>query len=67
MPKRIDLCRRALELIPPENAHIRAAFQVELGNSLTSSPLGGRADNIEQAIDQFEEALKIYTPEAFPE
>ena len=67
MPKRIDLCHRALELITPSNSHIRAVFQLELGNSLTKSPLGDRADNIEHAIDLFEQALKVYTPDAFPE
>ena len=67
MPRNILLCRRALELMPSENAQLRAALQVVLGNSLAQTPLGDRADNIEQAIEHYRLALKVSTEKAFPE
>ena len=67
MPRRISLCQRALELVPfDQNEPLWAALQVELANSLAQSPLGDRAENIEQAIQHYEQALKVYTPKGFP-
>ena len=60
MPRRIALCQRALELVSREqNAELWAALQNELGNSLAESPLGDRAENIEQAIEHYHQALKV--------
>ncbi len=68
MPKRIDLCQRALELVSRErNAELWAALQNDLANSLAQSPQGDRAENIEQAIERYSLALKIYTQKDFPE
>ena len=68
MPKRIDLCQRALELVSRErNAELWAALQNDLANSLAQSPQGDRAENIERAIEHYYLALKIYTQKDFPE
>jgi hypothetical protein len=67
MPRRIVLCKRALELVSrQQNEQLWAALQVEMGNSLAQSPQGDRADNIEQAIEHYSLALKVYTPRDFP-
>ena len=66
IPKRIELCLRALRLVPPENAPLQAALQNELGNSLAQTPSGDRADNIEQAIEHYNQALKVRTQKDFP-
>jgi len=58
---------KALELVPPESKELWAALQVELANSLAQSPQGDRAENIEQAIQHYEQALKVYTQKDFPE
>ncbi len=68
MPKRIDLCQRALELVSREqNAELWAELQNELANSLSQFPLGNRAENIELAIEHYSLALKIYTQKDFPQ
>jgi hypothetical protein len=62
MPRRIVLCKRALELVPrQQNELLWEALQNELGYSLAQSPLGDRADNIEQAIEHYSLALKVRT------
>ena len=67
MPRRVNLCRRALELVTHlQNAAPRAALLNELGNSLVQSPKGDRAENIEQAIECYHQALKIYTEKDYP-
>ena len=66
MPRRIKLCRMALELITPENASLWSALHVQLGNSLAQSTIGDQADNIEQAIDHYEQVLMIRTQKDFP-
>ena len=67
MPRRVNLCRRALELVTHlQNAAPRAALLNELGNSLVQSPKGDRAENIEQAIECYYRALEIYTDKDYP-
>jgi CHAT domain-containing protein len=68
MPRRIALCRRALELVSREqNAEMWAYLQNVLGTNLAQSPIGYRADNIEQSIKCFEQAIEIRTRNDFPE
>jgi len=67
MPRRIELCQRALDLVSLENAPLWAELKVELGNSLSQSPLGVRAENIEQAIQHYSLALKVFKLDHFPE
>ena len=67
MPRRIALCQRALELVSREqNAELWAALQDELGNSLAQSPLGNRADNIEQAIEHYQPGPEGLHAEGLP-
>jgi len=67
MPRRIDLCRQALSLVQRESqSDLWATLQNELANSLAQTPLGNRADNIEQAIHHYEQALLVRTPPTFP-
>jgi CHAT domain-containing protein/tetratricopeptide (TPR) repeat protein len=67
MPRRIELCRRALEFVPSENKPLWAVLQNGLGNSLVQSLLGDRTDNIEQAIEHYNLALMVGTQEDFSE
>ncbi|MDD2755716.1 MAG: CHAT domain-containing protein [Methanothrix sp.] len=66
MSYRIELCQRALELVSPNNTMLWAKLQNELGNSLTRSLIGNRADNIEQAIDHYSLALKVWNEKDYP-
>ena len=43
-----------------------AALQGELSNSLAQSLSGDRAENIEQAIDAYQQALQVMTRQAMP-
>lgn len=68
MPRRIEVCRQILAQVDRRsNPALWAALQVELANSLAQTPLGDRAENIEQAIHHYQLALEVYTREAFPE
>ena len=67
MPRRIKLCQKALELIPPENELQWAQLQGELGYCLANSPSGDRADNIERSIEHYNNALKVRTEKDFSE
>jgi CHAT domain-containing protein/tetratricopeptide (TPR) repeat protein len=67
MPQRIKLCERALDLVERDTQQeLWTALQIELGNSLAQNPHGERAENIERAIHHYDQALKVYTREAFP-
>jgi len=67
MPQRVQLCRQALTLARrEENAALWAALQGELGNSLAQSPLGDRAQNLEEAIAAYRQALEVLTRQAMP-
>lgn len=55
MPRRIELCQQALRILFKEgNERLWAALQNELAVSLAQSPLGNRAQNIEQAIQAYQ-------------
>ena len=66
MPRRIELCQRALRLVERDSqAQLWAALQGTLGNSYAQNPQGNRAENIEQAIHHYEQALSLFTRQAF--
>jgi len=68
MPRRIEVCRRALDLLSrTEHTHLWAAIQSELGNSLAQNPLGDRAQNIEDAIDHCQQALDVFKIHLHPD
>ena len=68
MPRRIELCRQALSLVDrDENPHLWGILRNELSISLAQNPQGARADNLEQAIAHAEQALGVYTRQAYPE
>jgi hypothetical protein len=68
MPRKIELCRAALERVPREqNAMLWAMLNGELANALNQNPQGSRADNLEQAIYHYEQIQQVYTRAAFPE
>src|SRR5215472_9909210 len=67
MPRRIELCRRALELVNRKhNPEVWAGLLVVLANSLRQSPCGERSENLEQAIASNKAALEVLTREAMP-
>jgi tetratricopeptide (TPR) repeat protein len=67
IPRRIQLCRQAIAFAPRErNPELWAALHVELGNNLAQNPTRDRAENIELAIEHYNEALKVYTQRDFP-
>jgi len=67
MARRVQLCRRALELVPRSgNAKLWAALQGELGNSLLETVEGSRAENLEEAIACYRDALEVMTRQALP-
>jgi len=43
-----------------------AALQNDLANSLAQNPRGHRAENVEQAMRAYEQALEVRTREAMP-
>ena len=68
MPRRVILCQKALTLVDRENQpELWGAVQNELANSLAQNPLGERAENIEQAILHYQQALEVYTRQAYPD
>ena len=68
MPRRIELCQTTLGLVKRnEQPELWVVLQIELGNSLAQNPLGSRAENIDLAIDHYNQALQVRTREAFPE
>jgi hypothetical protein len=68
IPRHVETCRQALELIDRnQQPELWAALQVELGNNLDQDPHGNRAENIEQAIHHYNQALEVHTQEDFPE
>jgi len=68
MPRRVKLCQTVLGMVD-RNAQpeLWAVMQIELGNSLAQNPLGSHAENIDLAIGHYNQALQVYTLEAFPE
>lgn len=68
MPRRIQLCKDALKVIRPgDEAEHWAWLWLTLGNSLTDSLLGNRAENLKRAVQAYESALRVYTRETFPQ
>ena len=68
MPRKIELCQRALsKLTREQNPILWAVLQGELANAFAQSPPEDRAENIEQAIFHYQQALQVYTRQAFPE
>jgi CHAT domain-containing protein/glutaminase len=67
MSRRVELSRRALELIPKAgNEQLRAFAQVELGSALLQNLLGSRAENLEDAIAAYQQALTVFTQTTMP-
>jgi CHAT domain-containing protein len=67
IPHRIQLCRQAIAFVPRErNPELWAALQNELGNNLAQNPIRDRAENIERAIEHYNEALRIFNPDSYP-
>jgi tetratricopeptide (TPR) repeat protein len=58
------LLKRAVDATPP--GRDRATQQQNLGIALYQQRTGNRKENIEQAIQLFEEAMKVFTREADP-
>ena len=64
---RVELCHHALDLVNrTKHPAIWAAFQYEMGNNLAKI-MQHRTENLEKAIGHFQQALKVYTRESFPE
>lgn len=67
MPRRITLIQRALPLIQSQSKpELWVFLELMLGNSLYQNPQGNREENIEQAIEHYNQALKICTYNDFP-
>ncbi|MCO5382624.1 MAG: CHAT domain-containing protein [Methanosarcina barkeri] len=67
MPEKIMMLYHALSLTQRQsNPELGATLQVELGNSFHLNSQGNRADNIEKAIEHYNQALEVYTPHDFP-
>src|SRR5262249_48548711 len=68
MPRRIELCGRALALISrQQDSALWGSLQVELATCLAQNPQGPRAENLERAIAHYNQALEVRTREAYPE
>src|SRR5690242_21180912 len=60
MPRRIELCQRALEITSKnEEPELWGGLQDDLANCLAYIPSAGRAENLEQAIQHFNDALTV--------
>ena len=67
MPRRVQLCQTALiQIERAQNPILWAALQGELGNSLAQNPQGDRAENLEQAISSYKQALQVETQQVMP-
>jgi tetratricopeptide (TPR) repeat protein len=67
MPRRIELCRRALTMVSKETEpELWAKLQDDLASSLARNPMGVRAENLEQAISHYQLALKVRTRQEYP-
>lgn len=68
MPRRIQLCRQALERVDPnENPLIWGVLQDALGSSLAQNPFDSRASNLEQAIYHLTQATAARSRRDNPE
>lgn len=67
IPKRLELCQKALRLVnKTQQSELWAALQSEMGNNLVKNPWGNRADNLEKATHHYQNALEVYNPDFFP-
>lgn len=67
MPRKIMMLQHALSLVQCQsNPEHWAILHRELGNSLYQNPQGNRSDNLEQAIEHYNQALEVYTHDDFP-
>jgi CHAT domain-containing protein/tetratricopeptide (TPR) repeat protein len=68
LSRRVELCRTVLRLVNRDaQAQLWAELQILLANCLAQNPQGERADNLEQAILHYQQALQVRTRQAFPE
>ncbi len=58
---------QTLAEVEPQQAQYLAAVLVEFGNLIQQFPLGKKASNLETAIASYQNALQIYTRDAFPQ
>lgn len=67
MPRRIELCQKALTMVSRgDDPELWAKLQDDLATSLARSPMGVRADNLEQAIHHYGLALEVRSREKYP-
>jgi CHAT domain-containing protein len=67
MPRRIQLCQKALGLVDRKlDPSLWADLQTDLGNSFAQCPIGDKAENTERAIESFGRALQVRTQETAP-
>jgi tetratricopeptide (TPR) repeat protein len=67
MSRRATLCQAALRLFHRDTQpRLWAHLQIQLAISLAQNPQGERADNLEQAIHHYQQALQVLTQPAFP-
>lgn len=67
MDRRINLCKQALASVHLEdNPELWGWLQDTLGSSFAGNPHGSKAENIEQAIDHYQQALKVRNRQVFP-
>ncbi|MCL4299210.1 MAG: CHAT domain-containing protein [Anaerolineae bacterium] len=67
IPRRIELCLRALPLVPrTQNAQLWATLHVILGSCYAQNPIDNRSDNLEKAIVHFQKALEVWGRQTMP-
>ena len=60
MPRRVELYRAALALVDRDTQpELWAELQNAVSFSLVENPLGDRAENLEEAIEQYQQALQV--------
>src|SRR5262249_34940259 len=66
-PRRVDLCLSALALVDrTRQADLWAALHSTVGTSLGKSPLNSRVDNLERAIQHYNQALEVFSLHLYP-
>src|SRR5689334_10104821 len=65
--RRIELCQRALFLLPKVgNEILWAQLQRELGSSLAQAQLANQSADMQEAIDAYQQALTVMTRTTMP-
>jgi CHAT domain-containing protein len=68
MPHRIQLCEKALAMLPrQQHPQLWAMLQKELGVCLSDNLLGDPAENIERSIIALHDAMQVFTQRAAPD